>query len=50
MLDGKLSEVNDSNINDIFDDATGTKWAKIRGDFLMDDNFEFQYKSWEELK
>jgi hypothetical protein len=51
MLDGKLSEVNDSNINEIFDDATETKWAKIRGHFMMKDNFEFSSSSgWRELK
>jgi hypothetical protein len=50
MLDGKLSEINDSNINEIFTGATETKWAKIRGHFMMNDNFEFHSSRWRELK
>jgi hypothetical protein len=50
MQDGKLPEVNDSNINEIFDEVPGQKWAKIRGDFSMNHSFEFRSSSWRDLK
>jgi hypothetical protein len=50
MLEGKLAELNDSNINEIFTDATDTKWAKVRGGFLMNDHFQFELGEWMELK
>lgn len=49
MLDGKLSELNDSNRNELFNDSTDHNWAVIRGHFLMDKNFQFLSSKWREL-
>jgi hypothetical protein len=49
MLENKLPEVNDSNKGELFSGPTESKWAKVRGDFMMDDNFQFQASEWREL-
>jgi hypothetical protein len=50
MQENKLSEVTDLNKEELSADATESKWAKLRGDFSMDKNYQFRSYRWRELK
>jgi hypothetical protein len=50
ILEGKLSELNASNNDQLYDSSTEKNWASLRGNLSMDKDFKFRSVRWRELQ
>ena len=49
VLDGKLDLIDEDNERDLYTGADEAKWSKLRGDFTMNESYEFRMNRWREI-